>query len=105
MGTRISTITVYHAQSDDQSEQINQMIKIAMCYVSEQAPDVDFTEFLSAMKHVFNNSTNMSISQFSNEIIYDFNLTNLFDIVAEEDAKNFEAECKIHQQETQDSIA
>ena len=76
-----------------------------MRYISEQASDVDFTEFLPAMKHAFNNSINVSISQFPNEIIYSFNLTDLFDIVAEEDTKNFEAEHKIHQQETQDSIA
>ena len=76
-----------------------------MHYVSEQASDIDFTKFLPAMKHVFNNSMNMSISQFPNEIIYDFNLADLFDIVAEEDTKDFEAECKVHQQEAQDSIA
>src|SRR5438046_1814507 len=104
MRIRISITTAYHAQSDDQSERINQTAEIAMCYASEQASDVDFIKFLSAMKHIFNNSINASISQFSNEIIYDFNLTDSFNIVAEEDTKNFEAECKIHQQETQNLI-
>ena len=68
-----------------------------MCYISKQASDVDFIKFLSAMKCVFNNSTNMSTDWFSNEIIYNFNLADSFDIVAEEDTKNFEAECNIHQ--------
>src|SRR5438045_2908871 len=66
MRIRISTITVYHTQSDSQSEQINQTIKIAMCYISEQASDVDFTKFLSAMKHVFNiKNKKLSIQQVS----------------------------------------
>ena len=50
MSTRISTTTAYHAQSDDQSEQINQMMKIALYFVQERNSDIEFIEFLSAFK-------------------------------------------------------
>ena len=42
MSTRISTITAYHVQSDDQSEQINQMIKIALYFAQERNSDIEF---------------------------------------------------------------
>ena len=53
---------------------------------------------------MFNNSINAFTEQISNEIIYKFNLTNFFDMIADNNARKFEAEHKIHQQKTQDSI-
>ena len=53
---------------------------------------------------MFNNSVNAFTDQTLNEIIYEFNLANSFDMIINDDAKKFEAECKIHQQKTQDSI-
>jgi len=50
MSTRISTITAYHAQSDDQSEQTNQMMKIALHFAQERNSDTEFIKFLSAFK-------------------------------------------------------
>ena len=50
MSTRISIITAYHAQFDDQSEQINQIMKIALCFAQERNSDTEFIEFLSAFK-------------------------------------------------------
>ena len=54
---------------------------------------------------MFNNSINAFTEQISNEIIYEFNLTDFFDVIADDNAKKFETECKIHQQEAQDLIA
>ena len=53
---------------------------------------------------MFNNSINAFTEQTLNEIIYKFNLTDSFDVIADDDAKKFETEHKIHQQEVQDSI-
>ena len=50
MSTRISTTTVYHAQSDDQSEQINQMMKITLYFIQKRNSDTEFIKFLSAFK-------------------------------------------------------
>ena len=54
---------------------------------------------------MFNNNINTFIEQTLNEIIYEFNLTDFFDMIADNDANEFEMKYKIHQQEVQDSIA
>src|SRR5215470_3082422 len=71
----------------------------------KEASHANFTNFLPAFKQVFNNSINAFTGQISNKIIYEFNLSNLFNIVTDNKAKKFEAEHKIYQQETQDLIA
>ena len=98
-------ITVYHSQSDNQFECINQTVKIVLQYALEKALIADFIDFLLAFKQVFNNNINTFIEQTSNEIIYKFNLANFFDIIADNNVREFEAEHKIHQQKTQDAIA
>ena len=90
MSTRISTTTAYHAQSDDQSKWINQTMKIALHFVQERNSDTEFIEFLSAFKWVFNNNFNIFTNCFLNEIIYNFKLANLFDIVTIDTAEDFE---------------
>ena len=53
---------------------------------------------------MFNNNINAFTEQTSNKIIYEFNLANIFDMIADDNVKKFETEHKIHQQEAQDSI-
>ena len=92
MSTRISTTTAYHAQSDDQLKQINQMMKIALHFVQERNSDTEFIKFLSAFKQVFNNSFNISTDYFLNEIIYSFKLADSFDIMTAGTAEDFETQ-------------
>ena len=75
-----------------------------MQYILEKALTVDFTDFLSAFKQIFNNSINIFTEQISNKIIYKFNLADFFDVITDDDAKKFETEHKIHQQKAQDLI-
>ena len=58
MKIRIMIITVYHSQSDDQSEHINQITEVVLQYILKDALNADFTDFLSAFKQMFNNSIN-----------------------------------------------
>ena len=97
-------ITIYHSQSDSQSEHTNQTAEIVLQYALEEASNADFTDFLPAFKQMFNNNVNTFTGQIPNEIIYEFNLTNSFDVITDDDAKKFETEHKIHQQKAQDSI-
>jgi len=53
---------------------------------------------------MFNNSIIAFTEQTSNKIIYKFNLTDSFDMIADSDARKFEVKHKIHQQKTQDLI-
>ena len=104
MKIRIIITTVYHSQSDDQSEHTNQITKIVLQYALERTSNTDFINFLSEFKQMFNNSINTFIRQTSNEIIYEFNLRDSFDMINDDDAKEFKAKHKIHQQNAQDSI-
>src|SRR5438034_9420190 len=104
MRIRITIITIYHSQFNDQFECTNQIIKIILQYVLEKTSNADFINFLSAFKQVFNNSINAFTEQISNEIIYRFNLADFFDMITDSDAKKFEVKHKIHQQKAQDSI-
>ena len=97
-------IMIYHSQSDDQSEHTNQITEIVLQYALEKALNTDFTDFLSAFKQMFNNSMNAFTDHIFNEIIYEFNLTNFFDMITDDNAKKFETKHKIHQQKAQDSI-
>jgi len=105
MSIKILITTAYHVQSDDQSEQINQTIKITLYFVQERNSDTEFIKFLSAFKQVFNNNLNIFTDCFLNEIIYSFKLADSFDIITADTAEDFEIQQKIHQQKTQDSIA
>ena len=98
-------MTAHHSQFNDQSEQTNQTMKIALQFAQEKNSDIEFMKFLSAFKQVFNNSFNTSTDCLFNEIIYRFKLANFFDIVMTDEAKDFEAQQKMHQQKAQDSIA
>ena len=80
-------------------------MKIALHFAQERNSDTEFIEFLSAFKQVFNNNFNVFTNCFLNEIIYDFKLANLFDIMTADAAEDFEIQQKIHQQKIQDSIA
>ena len=80
-------------------------MKITLHFVQEKNSDTEFIKFLLAFKQVFNNSFNISTDCSLNEIIYDFKLADLFDIVTAGTAEDFETQQKIHQQKAQDSIA
>ena len=95
----------HHSQSDSQSEQTNQMMKITLQFTQERNSDIEFIKFLSAFKQVFNNSLNISTDHSFNEIIYRFKLADFFSIIMISKAKDFEAQQKMHQQKAQDFIA
>ena len=89
-------IIVYHSQFNDQSECINQITEIVLQYALKKTSNTDFTDFLSAFKQMFNNNINTFTNQILNEIIYEFNLTDFFDVITDNDAKKFEMKHKIH---------
>ena len=105
MSIKISITTAYHAQFNDQSEQINQMMKITLYFAQERNSDTEFIKFLSEFKQVFNNSFNIFTDHFFNEIIYSFKLADSFDIITTDITEDFEIQQKIHQQKTQNLIA
>ena len=89
-------ITVYYSQFNNQSEHINQIVKIILQYILEEILNADFINFLSAFKWVFNNNINAFTEWTANEIIYRFNLADFFDMITDDDAKKFKVKHKIH---------
>ena len=79
------TSTTYHAQTDDQSKRTNQTMKIAIRFLVIANIDIVFT--LSFFQTQLNNSSNVSIDLFFNDIVYEFkvrkalflNSSNMFD--------------------------
>ena len=84
MRIRITIITIYHSQFNNQFECTNQIIKVALQYALKDISNTDFINFLSAFKQMFNNNINAFTKQISNEM-------------TDSDAKKFETEHKIHQ--------
>jgi hypothetical protein len=105
MGTSIHVTTVYHLQSNGQSERINQTVKIALRYALTRHPVKDFTDFLPAFKRTFNSNKNAITGRSPDEMIYGFNLNDSFGVVTDSPAQDLEVERKMFQQEAQDSIA
>src|SRR5438477_564527 len=83
-----------HYQTNSQSECTNQITEIVLQYALKKALNADFTDFLPAFKQIFNNNMNTFTDQTFNEIIYEFNLTDFFDVITDSDAKKFETEHK-----------
>ena len=67
-----------------------------MWYTLEKALNADFTDFLLTFKWVFNNNINAFTDWTSNKIIYEFNLANFFNMISNNDAREFEVKHKIH---------
>ena len=74
LDTKLFTFTTYHSQIDDSFERINQIVKIALRYFIIQYSDINYIRVLSFIQVQLNNSFNVVIELFSNEINYDFKM-------------------------------
>ena len=74
------TLTAYYAQTDGQSERLNQVVKIALRYFLTSSPDSEQTEALTYIQSTYNNVKNASIGFAPNEILTGFksNLDTIF---------------------------
>ena len=77
------TSTAYHSQTDGQSEGTNQTVEIALRYLLTSHPDTDWTEFLLFIQGSFNNSTNTTIGQATNELAYGFKVRDSLNMLAD----------------------
>ena len=75
------TSIVYHSQINDDFERINQMIEIIFRYFIIIYSNENWFVFLSILQTQLNNSFNVVIDLFFNEIIYDFKIRNALIVV------------------------
>ena len=71
--------TVYHSQTDGQSERINQIVKIILKYAFMKKNAIDFFKFFFSIQAIFNNFVNASTGVFFNEILYGFKILKTID--------------------------
>lgn len=106
--------TTYHPQVDDQSEKINQTIKITLKYAMMKRNTIDFFKLLSSIQAMKNNSANATTSVSSNESLYDFKILKTTDLLNNDLAKaramndnpatSIKKERNILKKETKDAI-
>ena len=69
---------VYYSQIDELSKRFNQTIEIVLRYLISKNFDIDWFVILSTLQTQLNNVVNATIDKFSNEIIYEFKLRDVF---------------------------
>jgi hypothetical protein len=67
----IFILTIYHSQTDDQSEQTNQSVKIALRYYLCYANIKNWSTHFSTIQFLMNNSTFAIIKKVFNEAVYE----------------------------------
>ena len=99
------TSITYHSQTDKQSEQMNQTVKIALCYYLTSNQVGDWSEQLFIIRGTLNNLSSALTSQSSNKILYNFQLRDsLVRLNWELILTDFIKEQEIHRSEVTDVI-
>jgi hypothetical protein len=78
----------YHFSSDDQSERINQTVKIALRFSIMKKQITNVTQLLSFIQVTVNNFTNAFIDLSLNEILYEFKISELLNLLNDTNAIN-----------------
>ena len=73
--------SIYHSQTNDQSERINQIFEIAFRYFIIEHSELNWVEILSALQLIFNNALNAFIERIFNEIVYEFKMREILHVV------------------------
>ena len=104
MRTRILMSTAYHSQTDEQSERMNQSVKIALRYYMIENSEGDWVSFLSFLQVKMNNAVNASTDWSSNEILLKHKMNDLIMLLSIMNATEVEKKRSWHQREAEDSI-
>ena len=106
LGTKLLTFTVYHPQTDDQSEWINQMIEIALQYFLTTHSDKAFITVLLYLQDSLNNSQNSSTDYAPNELAYEFRTNDILDSLSVDIfPEDYTHLCQIYCEDTEQAIA
>lgn len=89
LGTKLLTSTVYHPQTDGQSEKINQTVEITLRYFLTHNPGIDFIKTLPFVQTAINNTTSTATGLVPNEIIYGFRNNDTLKLITDFLAEDF----------------
>jgi hypothetical protein len=86
--TKLLTSIAYHLQTDEQSERINQTVKIALRFFLTKNFETDWVSAIFMIQSNFNNAFNVFTRLCSNQLIYDFKVRNIFSSLIAEKFEN-----------------
>jgi hypothetical protein len=81
MRIKLHFITAYHSSTNDQFERTNQTIEIAIRFILMKEQVTNFIKILSFIQSFMNNSSNTFTKLFFNEILYDFKVAKLLNLL------------------------
>ena len=87
--TTIFTFTVYHSQTDDQSERINQFIEIVLRFHVTAHFDDEWVDVLSFIQIENNNVVHITTEYASNELVYEFKINDTLNMLANLSSENY----------------
>ena len=99
------TFIVYHAQTNEQFERSNQIVEIAIRFLTSNNPDIKIVSALSTIQSQFNNSLNAFTDLSSNEIIYGFRVRDIISALNQMQDESITNKRKEYQTEASDAIA
>ena len=104
LGTKLLTFTIYHPQTDGQSERTNQTIEIAFRYFFINNFGVDFINALPYIQSAINNAVNTSTGLICNEVIYGFRFNDTLKTITDFPPENFDRFRFIYKEQIEKSI-
>ena len=99
------TFIVYHAQTNEQFERSNQIVEIAIRFLTSNNPDIKIVSALSTIQSQFNNSLNAFTDFSSNEVIYGFRVRDIISALNQMQDESITNKRKEYQTEASDAIA
>jgi hypothetical protein len=88
MNVALHFTIVYHSSTNDQSKRTNQTIEIAIRFFLMKSQISDFIKLLFSIQTFMNNASNVSIELFSNEILYEFKVSEFLNLLNDTNAIN-----------------
>ena len=104
LGTKLLVSTVYHPQSDRQSERMNQTVEITLHYYLHKNLNKGWVEFLPVLRSRLNNAISASTDKAPNQIIFGFKTNNPLTLLRKSTGTEIEEERTIARREAKDSI-
>ena len=104
LGTKLLVFTIYHLQTDGQSERTNRTVEIAFRYFLIINFGIDLVNALPYVQSAMNNAVNTSTGLIPNEIIYGFRFNDILKTITDLPPENFNRFRLIYRKQTEKTI-
>ena len=87
--TKLLISTIYHPQTDNQFEKINQTVEIALRYFLTNNPGADFVNAFPFFQTTINNAVSTATGLMPNEIVYGFRNNDTWKLITDLPPEDF----------------